>query len=125
MRLAASFLVTMTVLSEGASAQAGAPAARNVRGGVEETWTGNISDSSCKAKHEPGGEAGLPETPKDCTIACVRGGSKYVFVTADNKIFLIAKQDDPALQANAGAKVVVTGSVANDVLTIAKIEPAK
>lgn len=97
---------------------AGAPLA-------QQTWTGTISDSSCKGHHEPGGEAGLPDKPNDCVLACVRGGSKFVLVTDDKKMFLIAKQDDPLLQKHAAAKVTVTGTLANDVLTIANIELAK
>jgi hypothetical protein len=92
---------------------------------AQQNWTGTISDSSCKAHHEPGGEAGLPDKPNDCVLACVRGGSKFVFVTEDKKVFLIAKQDDPVLQVHAAAKVTVTGSLANDVLTISKIEVMK
>lgn len=111
MRFGLCVLMMFAVLSSGPSAQ--------------QSWTGSISDSSCKAHHEPGGEAGLPDKPNDCVLACVRGGSKFVFVTEDKKIFLIAKQDDPALQTQAAAKVTVTGALANDVLTISKIEAAK
>jgi hypothetical protein len=110
-RLAAAFLVTMALL-------AGVPTA-------QQTWTGTISDSSCKAHHEPGGEAGLPDKPNDCVLACVRGGSKFVLVTDDKKIFVIARQDDPLLQKHAAAKVTVTGSLADDRVTIEKIEPLK
>lgn len=92
---------------------------------AQQSWTGTISDSSCKGHHEAGGEAGLPDDPKECVLACVRGGSKFVFVTADQKIFLIAKQDDPQLPTHAAAKVTVTGTLANDVLTIASVTPAK
>lgn len=111
MRLTLCCLVTLAILSAGTSAQ--------------QSWTGTISDSSCNARHEPGGEAGLPDEPSDCTLACVRGGSKFVFVTEDEKIYLIARQDDPALPAHAAAKVVVTGTLADTVLTISKIEAAK
>ncbi len=111
MRLAVAFLVAFATFSAAPLAQ--------------QTWTGTVSDSSCKAHHEPGGEAGLPDKPNDCTLACVRGGSKFVFVSEDKKIFLIAKQDDPLLQTHAAAKVTVTGTLTNDVLTIAKIEATK
>lgn len=111
MRLAIAFLVTIAMFVGTSSAQ--------------QTWTGTISDSSCKAHHEPGGEAGLPDKPNDCVLACVRGGSKFVFATADKKIYLIAKQDDPLLKTHAAAKVLVTGTLANDVITIEKIEATK
>lgn len=111
MRLVASLLVTTAALT----ALAAAPPA-------QQRWSGTISDSSCRATHEAGGEAGLPDEPEDCVIACVRGGSKFVLVTDDKKVYLIADQDDPALPAHAGAKVTVTGTLADTVLTIAKID---
>ncbi len=110
-RRAVLILVTLTTLAGPLSAQ--------------QSWIGTISDSSCKTHHEPGGEADLPQKPNDCVLACVRGGSKFVFATDDKKIYLIAKQDDPLLQTHAAAKVTVTGTLANDVLTITKIESAK
>jgi len=43
----------------------------------EQTWTGQISDSACGAKHEEivEGQGKMPD--RACTEACVRGGSKY------------------------------------------------
>lgn len=111
MRFGLCVMIAIAALVSGSSAQ--------------QSWTGTISDNSCKGHHEAGGEAGLPDNPKDCVLACVRGGSKFVFVTADQKIFLIAKQDDPQLTTHAAAKVTVTGTLANDVLTIASITAAK
>jgi hypothetical protein len=90
--------------------------------GAPGTWTGVISDSLCAATHETGGEGGLPETEHECTIACVRGGSKYVLV-ADGQVYAIAAQDDPALAEHAGTKVRVTGELKDGVLTIAAIAP--
>lgn len=87
---------------------------------AQQSWVGVISDNSCKGKHEAGGEAGLPEGEAECTLACIRGGSKFVLVSV-GKLYLIAKQDDPALTTHAGARVRVTGSVADDVLTVATI----
>jgi hypothetical protein len=110
-RLAGALLVMMAML-------AGAPAA-------QQTFTGMLSDSSCKGHHEAGGEAGLPDKPDDCVLACVRGGSKFVLVTDDKKVFVLAKQDDPQLQKLAAAQVTVTGTLAGEVLTVSKIEAAK
>ena len=44
-----------------------------------QTWKGRISDSICGVKHEPA--EGQPMTDKECTLATVRGGSKFVFVS--------------------------------------------
>lgn len=110
MRTALALLLVVTGLGSGAAAQ--------------QTLTGVISDNSCKGHHEEGGEAGLPEGAHECTLACVRGGSKFVLVSGD-KLYLIAKQDDPKLTELAGAKVTVTGDVKDDVLTIASIAKAQ
>jgi hypothetical protein len=91
---------------------------------AQQTWTGVISDNSCRGKHEAGGEAGLPEGDGPCTLACIRGGSKFVLVS-DGKLYLIAKQDDPALVTHAGEKVRVTGALQGDVLTVASIQKEK
>ena len=91
---------------------------------AQQTWTGTISDNSCHGKHEAGGEAGLPEGERECTLACIRGGSKFVLVT-DGKLYLIAKQDDPALVGHAGEKVRITGEMQGDILTVASIQKEK
>ena len=57
----------------------------------------------------------------ECTMDCVRGGSKFVLVTAD-KIYQIANQDLAALKTHAGHKVKMTGELNGDSLTVSKIE---
>jgi hypothetical protein len=85
-----------------------------------ETWTGKISDSFCAAKHEQG--EGVEEmTDAQCTTACVRGGSKYVFIT-DEKVYAIANQDEPNLPKLAGVDVKLTGVIKGDSITISKLE---
>ena len=88
---------------------------------ADQTLTGDISDSMCRAKHELGGEAGNPDNPHDCTLACVRSGSKFVLVVGD-KIYDIANQSAPGLADNAGYTVKVTGEVKGDTITASKIE---
>ena len=51
-----------------------------------------ISDSACGAKHEEAAEGQGKMPDRECTQACVRGGSKYVLVV-DGKVFQIANQD--------------------------------
>jgi hypothetical protein len=76
-----------------------------------QTWTGKISDSKCGAKHMSGGEhAGTPMSDHDCTIACVKGGAKYVFVSK-GKIYPIENQDLAALEEHAGHTVKLTGDM--------------
>ena len=46
------------------------------------TWTGRISDSMCGASHKSTMEhSGKKMTDRDCALACVKSGGKYVFVS--------------------------------------------
>jgi len=93
---------------------------------IESTWTGQISDSACGAKHEEAAEGQGKMPDRDCTQACVRGGSKYVLVV-DGKVFQIANQDNKDLATHAGHTVDVTGDLKGNTITISKIvmPPAK
>ena len=103
---ASAILLTATVMSAGA----------------EQTFTGRISDNMCAAKHEA--SEGQPEPePHACTLACLKGGSKYVLVS-DGKTYKITNQDLSGLDTNAGAAVRLTGELAGDSITVSKIEPA-
>jgi hypothetical protein len=88
---------------------------------AEQTWTGQISDSACGAKHEEAAEGQGKMPDRDCTIACVRGGSKYVLVS-DGKVFQIANQDNKDLAAHAGHTVKMTGEMKGSSITVSKIE---
>jgi hypothetical protein len=90
-------------------------------GAAEQTWTGNISDSACGKKHEEAAEGNGVMPDRECTQACVRGGSKYVLVV-DGKVFQIANQDNKDLATHAGHKVKVTGELTGDSITVSKIE---
>lgn len=83
------------------------------------TFVGNISDSMCGLKHMMPGES-----DKDCTLACVKAGSKYVLAdVANGKIYQLSDQKKP--EQFAGQKVKVTGSVKGDMINVTSIEPAK
>src|SRR5215212_10442766 len=77
---------------------------------AEQTWAGKISDSACGAKHEEAAEGQGVMADRDCTQACVRGGSKYVLVV-DGKVIQIANQDNKDLAAHAGHTVRMTGEL--------------
>src|ERR1039458_5521000 len=48
---------------------------------ADRTWTGSISDSMCGATHKSAAEHGGKQmSARDCTLACVQNGGKYVFV---------------------------------------------
>ena len=95
-------------------AQAGAFAA-------QQTWTGTISDSACGVKHEEAAENQGVMADRECTQACVRGGSKYVLVV-DGKLFQIASQDNKDLATHAGHLVKMTGVMNGTSITVSKIE---
>src|SRR6266536_6654841 len=82
------------------------------------TFTGEISDSMCGAKHMMSGSA------KDCTDKCVSGGSKYVLAdTASGKVYQLSDQEKP--KQFSGAKVKVTGTLKDDTIEVSSIEAAK
>lgn len=90
---------------------------------AETTWTGRISDSMCGADHSMMQHGGKKTSARDCTLACVKGGSKYVFVSK-GKVFEIKNQDMKALEEHAGHTVKLTGELGADgkTITASKIE---
>ena len=52
---------------------------------LAESWKGKISDSMCNAKHADGEHGTKKMTDRACVEACVKGGSKYVFVDEKDK----------------------------------------
>jgi hypothetical protein len=58
-------------------------------GAAPQTLTGQSSDSMCGKSHSGMGDMG--KNPKDCTLGCVKGGAKYVFVRGD-KIYDLENQ---------------------------------
>ena len=88
---------------------------------AEQTWTGQISDSACGAKHEEAAEGQGKMPDRDCTQACVRGGSKYVLVS-NGKVLQIANQDNKDLATHAGHTVKLTGELKGASITVSKIE---
>jgi hypothetical protein len=94
-----------------------------VSSAAEQTWTGKIADSACGAKHEEAAENEGVMPDRDCTQACIRGGSKYVLVV-DGKVFQIANQDNKDLATHAGHAVKMTGELKGNAITASKIEMA-
>src|SRR6266852_1989209 len=90
---------------------------------AERTWTGKISDSMCGASHKAMEHGGKKTNDHDCTVTCVKGGAKYVFVS-QGKVFDIANQDFAGLEEHAGHTVKLTGDLQADKKTIkaSKIE---
>jgi phosphatidylglycerol:prolipoprotein diacylglycerol transferase len=87
-----------------------------------QTWTGQIGDSTCGAKHKSMGSRKMSD--RECTEMCIKAGGKYVFVTG-GKVYQIADQKDKALVTHAGHTVLLTGELKSDTITVSKIEMPK
>jgi len=86
---------------------------------VTKTFVGNISDSMCGLKHMMQGMS-----DKDCTLECVKAGSKYVLAdVAHGKVYQLSDQKKP--EEFAGQKVKVSGTLKGDMISVTTIEPAK
>ena len=89
---------------------------------AEMTMKGMISDSMCGASHAKMMQAHTNiKTDRDCTLGCVKGGAKYVFVSDAGKVYQIANQDEASVMKNAGESVSVTGDVKGDTITVSKL----
>lgn len=84
---------------------------------AEQTWTGKVSDSMCGASHKAMEHGGKKTDAHDCTVACVKGGAKYVFVSK-GKVFGIENQGLTGLEEHAGHTVKLTGELQADKKTI-------
>jgi len=83
------------------------------------TFIGQISDSSCGASHSKmTGQHG--KSNRDCTLACIKGGSKYVFVSGGS-VYQIDNQSFADLDKRAGQMVEITGDMKGDTITVSKI----
>jgi hypothetical protein len=58
---------------------------------------------------------------RECTEACVRGGSLYVLV-ADGKVFELANQKHADLAKHAGHTVKLTGELNGTSITVSQVE---
>jgi hypothetical protein len=85
------------------------------------TWTGKISDSACGVSHAKMRAAHTDLTSdKDCTLACIKSGSKYVLVSK-GKVFQIDNQNLDDLQKYAGQNVTLTGKLTGDSIEVSSI----
>jgi hypothetical protein len=97
----------------------GFTAALFAMGAFAETWTGTITDANCGAKH-----VDASEKSQACAKACVKRGAAAVLVVGDK----VMKFDDSSKAKVAdlvGQKVVVTGDLKDDTVTVATIKAAE
>jgi hypothetical protein len=91
-----------------------------------QTFTGEITDDACSG---PGGHTAMlqkGETNKDCTLSCVKAGSKFVLYDGTKKmVYQLDDQKKPV--AFAGAKVTVMGMLdaASETIHVTNIAAAK
>ena len=89
---------------------------------ADHTWTGKISDSMCGATHQKmsteHGNAKMSD--RDCTMACIKEGGKYVFVSS-GKVYTLDNQDFAALSVHAGHMVKLSGVMTGDSIKVSKI----
>jgi len=89
--------------------------------GKPQTFTGEVSDSMCGAKHMMAGKSG------ECARACVGKGSSYALVVGD-KLYALHAQDKSAqeeLNKLAGEQAKVTGTADGDTIEVSKVAAAK
>ena len=84
-----------------------------------QTYTGEVSDAMCGAKHMTSNHA-------ECTRACVKQGSKYSLVVGD-KVYILQLEDKDlaTLDQLAGKQAKVTGTLDGDTLKVSSITAAK
>src|SRR5579871_3526763 len=95
-------------------------------GAATQTMTGVISDSMCGESHAKmmAMHKDAKMTDKDCTLACVKAGGKFVFVS-DGKLYMISNQTMDALKKYAGENVKLSGDVNGNDITVSKIAASK
>lgn len=86
---------------------------------ADATWTGQISDSMCGAKHTDA-KHGKKMTDRDCALACAARGAQFVLVS-DGKVYKLTNHDAD-LRAHAGHTVKLTGALTGESIRVATIE---
>ncbi len=78
---------------------------------ADRTYTGEIMDSNCAemGNHDAGYKLTHTDTPKGCTLACVKAGAKFVLYNAPRKA-TYELDDQDKTRDFAGQKVKVIGS---------------
>jgi hypothetical protein len=86
-----------------------------------QTFSGEVSDAMCGAKHMMEGSAA------DCTRACIGKGSKYALVVGD-KVYTLDASDKATLSELdqlAGEQAKVVGTVDGDTIAVKSVTAGK
>jgi len=109
-------MVSLLALCAGFAGAESAPRSR--------TYSGNIMDSTCagNGNHNAGYKLTGTHTAKDCTLACIGSGAKFVLYNPTSKVtYKLDNQEEP--RAFAGEAVRVTGTLdaATETIHVTKI----
>jgi hypothetical protein len=88
--------------------------------GKSQTFTGEVSDAMCGAKHMMAGNAA-------CTRACVKKGTNYSLLVGD-KVYTLHTEDKTAideLDKLAGEKAKITGVADGETIEVSTVAAAK
>ena len=86
-----------------------------------ESFTGEVGDTMCGAKHEMGG------SKAECTRECVKQGSKYALIVGD-KVYSLETTDKAALDQLdklSGLNATVTGTANGTTIQVSSVAEAK
>ncbi|HVB99561.1 MAG TPA: hypothetical protein VNJ12_09580 [Candidatus Dormibacteraeota bacterium] len=92
------------------------------------TFTGQIMDSACAkvGNHDAGYKMTGTHTPKDCTLACVKAGAKFVLYNSATKtIYKLDNQIKPRAFAGENVRVIGSYNPATKTIHVVKIEAAR
>jgi anaerobic selenocysteine-containing dehydrogenase len=89
--------------------------------GRADVLTGYVSDAHCGAFHVSADEHGPPETERECTLRCIRGGAAYVLVS-NGRVYKIGNQGHPDLPVHAGRMVRMTGHIDDGLVEISRLD---
>ena len=78
-------------------------------------FAGLVTDDRCGGRHDM--DSG--KSPMECTRMCVRNGAKYVLVEGDKKYELAGNES--ALDAQAGQRVKIVGSLEGNTIKVTSI----
>lgn len=86
---------------------------------ADKTYTGEIMDSQCSkmGNHDAGYKLTGTNTAKDCALACVKAGGKFVLYDAATKTVYELDDQNKAKEL-AGQKVKVEGTLNNSTKSI-------
>jgi hypothetical protein len=111
-------LILLALAAASAVSVSGIARNSNNNSAADTTIVGYISDSSCGLKHMSG-----MGDDKNCTLACVKGGGKFVLADRDHKVLdRLDNTGQEKAREFAGQKVRVTGRVTGKAISVTAIE---